>query len=239
VKLEIFGPFKARYGKLLRDTRLVNTVFDTVPSALVILDEDLRVLFANRRFLDILAVPSLDEVFDRPFGEVVGCICPECVVAEEGTRCPGPQCTACPIRPAVDGLFRNEIERFEQDVVIARGGRSEGTDLRLDAALLELEGASFVLVSLLDLSDVRALQRQLAARNAELEATLGRVATLEGLLPMCANCKKVRDTGNYWHEVEAYLTSHAGAVVSHSLCPECLRKLYPEMVSELDEHAGT
>jgi DNA-binding response OmpR family regulator len=68
---------------------------------------------------------------------------------------------------------------------------------------------------------VLELQRRLAARVSELEEALAKVDRLEGLLPICSYCKKVRDDGNYWHQVEAYVTAHSGAQFSHGVCPEC------------------
>jgi DNA-binding response OmpR family regulator len=68
---------------------------------------------------------------------------------------------------------------------------------------------------------VLELQQRLAARVAELEEALGKVHRLEGLLPICSYCKKVRDDSNYWHRVESYITAHSDAKFSHGVCPEC------------------
>ena len=52
--------------------------------------------------------------------------------------------------------------------------------------------------------------------------------TLQGLLPICVVCKKIRDDTGYWNEVEGYIMSHSEATLSHGLCPECMQKFYPE-----------
>lgn len=65
----------------------------------------------------------------------------------------------------------------------------------------------------------------------ELREALENVKTLEGLIPICASCKKVRDDKGYWSQIEAYISRHSGAEFSHGLCPECARKLYPELRS--------
>jgi PAS domain S-box-containing protein len=52
---------------------------------------------------------------------------------------------------------------------------------------------------------------------------------LRGILPICASCKKVRDDKGYWYQVEEYIRDHSEAEFSHSLCPECARKVWPEM----------
>lgn len=63
----------------------------------------------------------------------------------------------------------------------------------------------------------------------DLEAALGKVKTLSGLLPICASCKKIRDDHGYWHQVESYLSHHSEAMFSHGICPECIEQLYPEL----------
>ena len=62
----------------------------------------------------------------------------------------------------------------------------------------------------------------------ELQHTLAEVRTLSGLLPICASCKKIRDDQGYWNQIENYISSHSTATFSHSICPECAKKLYPE-----------
>ena len=59
------------------------------------------------------------------------------------------------------------------------------------------------------------------------------VNQLSGLLPICANCKKIRDDRGYWQQLEMYIGDHSEATFSHSLCPECIKKLYPEMAKEI------
>ncbi len=62
----------------------------------------------------------------------------------------------------------------------------------------------------------------------ELQTALTKVKTLSGMLPICASCKKVRDDKGYWSQIESYLHEHTEAEFSHSICPECARRLYPE-----------
>jgi len=57
----------------------------------------------------------------------------------------------------------------------------------------------------------------------------------EGILPICAACKEIRDLKGTWHPIEAYIHDHTGAEFSHALCPDCMRRLYPEAVGEIDE----
>jgi len=68
------------------------------------------------------------------------------------------------------------------------------------------------------------LERSLSDRVVELEDALGRVKLLQGLIPICAWCKKVRDDRNYWQQVEQYVTDHSEAQFTHSICPDCRAK---------------
>jgi len=73
----------------------------------------------------------------------------------------------------------------------------------------------------------------LALRNAELQEALAKIKTLSGLLPICASCKKIRDDKGYWNRIETYISDHSEAEFSHSICPECTKKLYPELYDAL------
>lgn len=89
------------------------------------------------------------------------------------------------------------------------------------------------------MNELITVKRQLQQRNFELESALAKVKTLEGLLPICASCKNVRDDSGYWHTVESYVSSRTDASFTHGLCPACVRKLYPEYADEvLEERQG-
>jgi PAS domain-containing protein len=68
----------------------------------------------------------------------------------------------------------------------------------------------------------------------ELQAALADVRRLQGLVPICASCKKIRDDRGYWHNVEDYLQRHSEARFSHGLCDECMSRLYPDLLDSDD-----
>jgi phosphoserine phosphatase RsbU/P len=68
------------------------------------------------------------------------------------------------------------------------------------------------------------LQRKLADRVTELEKALTQVRRLEGLLPICSYCKRIRNEQDYWERVDAYISQHANVRFSHNICPECYEK---------------
>ncbi len=80
------------------------------------------------------------------------------------------------------------------------------------------------------------LQSELAGKNAELkrlngelQAAQAEVKTLQGFLPICTSCKKIRDDQGYWNQIEQYFHAHTGVGFTHSICPECLKTLYPDL----------
>ncbi len=70
-------------------------------------------------------------------------------------------------------------------------------------------------------------------KNVELQAALEKVKLLSGLLPICASCKNIRDDQGYWHQIEVYIQKHSEADFSHSICPDCVHRLYPEYAIDI------
>ena len=64
--------------------------------------------------------------------------------------------------------------------------------------------------------------------HIELKRSREEIKTLRGFLPICANCKKIRDEKGRWHQVESYIRDHSEVEFSHAICPECAKKLYGE-----------
>lgn len=63
----------------------------------------------------------------------------------------------------------------------------------------------------------------------ELQDALAEIKTLQGILPLCLYCKKIRDDKGYWEKVDVYITKHSQADISHSICPQCLKEHYPDL----------
>lgn len=69
---------------------------------------------------------------------------------------------------------------------------------------------------------------ELSLMNEELKKAFAEVRQLQGLLPICCSCKKIRDDKNYWHQIDSYLSEHTDVIFSHSLCPDCYAKVMKE-----------
>ena len=90
----------------------------------------------------------------------------------------------------------------------------------------EMERAITIAMARFD--DMMALRRL----NSELQKALTEIKTLQGLIPICASCKMVRDDQGYWTQVEVYIRDNTEAEFSHGMCPDCMEKLYGEYLDE-------
>lgn len=80
--------------------------------------------------------------------------------------------------------------------------------------------------SCIDITD-RVEARRLVLKEHESE-----IKRLRGMLPICSSCKKIRDDKGYWNQIEVYIRDHSDAEFTHGLCPECIKKLYPNFGSD-------
>ena len=86
-----------------------------------------------------------------------------------------------------------------------------------------------------DITETKQAEEARENLIAELQEALDNIKTLKGLIPICANCKKIRDDKGFWQQLEVYVRDHSEAEFSHGICPDCIKKLYPELYEELDE----
>ena len=88
------------------------------------------------------------------------------------------------------------------------------------------ETSEDILGSCIDITErVEARELILKERDSEIKR-------LRGMLPICSSCKKIKDDQGYWSQIEVYVREHSDAEFSHGLCPECLKRLYPEYSDE-------
>ncbi|MDH4101666.1 MAG: response regulator [Nitrospirota bacterium] len=110
----------------------------------------------------------------------------------------------------------------ENEVVVEAAEAGVGAYLVKPPKSDELNRA--ILIAMARFNDLMELKKL----NAELTEAIERVKVLSGLLPICANCKNIRDDKGYWNNVEKYIAEHSDATFTHSICPECMIKLYPD-----------
>lgn len=119
-------------------------------------------------------------------------------------------------------------EFWLEDLIVSDmtfGHRPENIAERLEYVVTSFV---FVLISLsLPLYLIMKLVVALEDSRDKLQESLVNIKTLQGLLPICADCKKIRDDDGYWQQLEIYIGKHSAATFSHSICPDCMQKLYP------------
>ena len=79
---------------------------------------------------------------------------------------------------------------------------------------------------------LRRERRDLREAVARLEAAMATIDSLEGILPICAHCKQVREADDTWVRVETYVEARSSAQFSHGICPECMERYYPGVMAE-------
>lgn len=89
-----------------------------------------------------------------------------------------------------------------------------------------------------DMTERKRAEQEREELIVSLQKALAEVKTLGGLIPICSSCKRIRDDKGYWNLLEKYLSEHSDATVSHGICPECERQLYPQLYDEHGQRKG-
>lgn len=103
----------------------------------------------------------------------------------------------------------------------------------IEYSIVLLSGAIISFLTFMVLRQSESLEIQaseLGHANRELQEALANVKTLSGLLPICSYCKKIRDDGGYWHQLEEYIHTHSGAEFTHGMCENCAKKNFPDLL---------
>jgi two-component system, cell cycle sensor histidine kinase and response regulator CckA len=148
--------------------------------------------------------------------------------------------------------FNVEEETVHQQILAKLGGkmppgrelernylRKDGTTLPVlieDRFIKNEKGEiTSVRVTIQDITERKRLEEDRERLIHDLQGALLKVKTLSGLVPICASCKKIRDDKGFWNQIESYISEHSTAEFSHSICPECARKLYPDLYEDEGE----
>lgn len=99
----------------------------------------------------------------------------------------------------------------------------------------QMSGGKIVgsVVAFLDITERKKAQAEREQLIADLRRSFSEIKTLQGLVPICSNCKKIRDDTGFWQQVEQYVGARTEARFSHGICPECVRKIYPDMADDI------
>ena len=189
---------------------LLHATFSVIPIPILVVDDDVRIIFANPRAGELFAKDKRD-IKNMRAGEAL--VCKHALDKGCGR---GEFCPDCVLRNSVGQTMKGkQTVRRKVKLGIMRDGELRRANLYVTTAPIHVEGKD---LSLLMLEDVNEIM-QLAAH-----------------LPICAECKKIRNENNEWINFENYLESHIDVDFSHSFCPECLKKLYPEVWEDIQKN---
>lgn len=225
VSIEV-GLHKAEMDRKLSESqRWLGNVMRCVGDAIIVADENGRVKNLNREAERVTGW-SNSEVQNLDIEHVF------CLVDPAGNRR-----FSDPLLEVLQG----EVKRELSDDVFLRTREQALAPIEYTASALRDERDKFVglVLAFRDVTERRAVQAERERLIRELKESLATVKTLRGLLPICSNCKSVRKDDGFWEKVEEYLEDHTDATMSHGMCPDCTRKLYPDMADEVLSDAAT
>jgi len=146
--------------------------------------------------------------------------------------------------PGKDGLEVCRLKRTQDKkayvyiILLTGRGRKidviEGLDAGADDYVTKPFNAGELLARVKVGERMVALQNKLTQHVRKLQDALDNVKTLQGLLPICSYCHKIRDDKNYWKKVEEYISENSGATFSHSICPDCMAKYVKPQIDKLE-----
>ena len=195
-----------------KDEKLLERLLNSAPAGLLIVDEIGQIVFFNTE-----AERMFGYLQEEVLGKQVELLIPERFRAQHIIY--RQQFTEAPMRREM-GSERN-----------LWACRKDGSEFPVEAGLGYGSSGIKVLISvvLVDITKRKAVENERESLIRQLQSALEKVKLLNGLLPICANCKNIRDDNGYWNQIESYIQDHSEAEFSHGICPECVKKLYPDL----------
>jgi len=128
----------------------------------------------------------------------------------------------------IAAALKKGTDRFEWMHQRVDTGETFPAEVLLSA--MELDGKPVLQAVVRDITVRKQNEAERDVLIHDLQEALANVKSLSGLLPICASCKKIRDDQGYWSQVESYIQKHSDATFTHGMCPDCLKKWYPDLV---------
>lgn len=133
----------------------------------------------------------------------------------------------------IKGVFEKQI-LGKQLCIETLHRRKDGTymPVEITSTLIQLDNKQVLQSFIRDISERKKAEKEREDLISRIEKALSEIKTLQGILPLCSFCKKIRDDKGYWERVDVYIKENTEAEVSHSLCPECAREHYPDFLGD-------
>ncbi|MFA5182501.1 MAG: PAS domain S-box protein [Syntrophales bacterium] len=199
--------------KLNNQMSFISALLDTIPSPIFYKDTAGKYLGCNRAYVEIMG-KSREEVVGK---DVYNLYPPE--IADLYVK-KDRELYEHPGNQIYDGKF-SAADGTVRDVIISKATYTDTS-----------KNIAGVVGIFIDITDRKHAAEALEEERRRLQQSLDEVRTLRGIVPICANCKKIRDDKGYWNQVEKYVSEHTDAEFSHGICPDCAKKLYPDIYEE-------
>lgn len=118
------------------------------------------------------------------------------------------------------------------ETLVHWSGKYENYEIDEIISTLIVTAVLLLIFSIRRVKELSALKYDLQQRNDELEGAIREIRQLEGLLPLCSFCKKIRLESGHWEQVDHYIINNTDAKISHGICPDCIREHYPEVYNK-------
>ena len=193
-------------SELFRGDITANSLLESLAEGVVVIDNSGTILLVNSRAEQMFGYPP-NGLAEKPLSILI------------------PERLAKIHEEHQVGFFREHKNRPMGQLLDLTGRRSDGSEFPLEISLCYINGASgpLVLALVSDITERKHLQNELSSKVEQLEATLAKIKRLEGIIPICMYCKKIRDDKESWQRLENYITEHSEALFSHGICPDCAK----------------
>lgn len=144
------------------------------------------------------------------------------------------------MRPPEDAaMFLKRVAQIKDGIATVslptRHLKKDGTIIYVEitSRAFKYAGKRVELVIIKDITERKRAEEEREHLIVKLQEALAKVKTLSGFLPICASCKNIRNDQGYWEQIETYVRDHSDAEFSHSICPGCMKTLYPKAYAKL------
>ncbi|MDA3838040.1 MAG: PAS domain-containing protein [Candidatus Delongbacteria bacterium] len=182
-------------------------VYDNLSFAVIVIDKDYNIISTNNK---------TDEIFKNK--QECGSKC--YALTHDETKPCWENGLECPVQESFETKSACQVVHKHM-----HGGKEVFEEITATPIFDENNNIKYVVEEIRDISKLLKLQTVVNHMKNEIE-------TLHGIIPICSSCKKVREDDGYWAQVEQYLSTRSDAKFSHSICPDCLKELYPEIAAK-------
>ncbi len=214
-RLQALLRLKNTLKTLKQNEDFLTVTLRSISNGIIVIDTEATVLLLNEAAETITGWHQ-EEAIGKPFADIF-------VTIDENTRL----ASTIPLEDVVEQ--NATIDLSSSHMLIARDGSERILSGSAKPITEKNSTVTGIVLTFGDITQQRETEKEKEKLIDELKKALEEVKTLSGLLPICSGCKKIRDDKGYWNKIESYIMAHSEAEFTHSLCPECLKRLYPDL----------